>query len=224
VVGIGCAGLGALVLGRLLIRKAIGVGRAAPDRPCDDDSAFRKRNFRAAVAGAMVVAIAAGACFWQTFKPLSPVGLGHRAAARWLAARPEPARTVVDTQGWMGLYSGWSTRGFAIGPAVFADPNLAYVVLERNEIQRSSSRSRTLRELLETAGQPVAVFPGPPSDKLSHDVLVYRWNAERLLRWATVRRTARPGAPARPSSNGPLSRVPGPPRAGRRPTGPGNLS
>jgi hypothetical protein len=177
VVGIGCAGFGALVLGQLLVERFAALGGLA----------WRRASPGTLYAGGAAVALlAALACCPQTFKPLSPVGLGHRAAARWLATGADVAGTVLDTQGWMGLYSGRATRFYATGPSAFADPRLAYVVLERHELGRPSSRSRTLQQLLEIAGEPVRTFSGPCTERLNHDVLVYRWHPERLLRRAAA--------------------------------------
>jgi hypothetical protein len=174
-VGIGCAGFGALVLGQTLARRFL-----SPRFPVSLSAGL------VYAWGAAVVLLAASACCWQTFKPLSPVGLGHRAAAHWLATAADAAGTVLDTQGWMGLYSGRATHFYAAGPAGFADPQLAYVVLERHELGRPSTRSRTLQQLLEVAGQRVQVFPGCFSERLNHDVLVYRWHPEQLLRHASA--------------------------------------
>jgi hypothetical protein len=185
VVGIGCSGFGALVLGQSLVRR-FPFSRLPVSLSAGPLYAW----------GAAVVLLAAAACCWQTFKPLSPVGLGHRAAAHWLATAADPAGTVLDTQGWMGLYSGRATHFYASGPAGFADPQLAYVVLERHELGRPSNRSRTLQQLLEVGGERVQVFPGAVSGRLNHDVLVYRWHPERLLRRASALCAAAPGSGA----------------------------
>jgi hypothetical protein len=194
VVGIGCSGFGALVLGQTLARR-FHFPRLSGVLPAGRLYAW----------GAGVVLLAAGACGWQTFKPLSPVGLGHRAAAHWLATTAGAAGTVLDTQGWMGLYSGRATHFYATGPAGFADPQLAYVVLERHELGRPSNRSRTLQQLLDVGGDLVRIFPGSLAERLNHDVLVYRWHPERLLRRASALCAAAPG-----------SSLPSPPQEGYR--------
>jgi 4-amino-4-deoxy-L-arabinose transferase-like glycosyltransferase len=212
VVGIGCSGFGAMVLGQMLAGRFASLG-GMPSR-CEVGGMPSRREASGwhvsagdspagalspgivYAGGAAVVLLAALACCPQTFKPLSPVGLGHRAAARWLATEAEVPGTVLDTQGLMGLYSGRASHFYAAGPAGFADPCLAYVVLERHELGRPSSRSRTLQQLLDIAGELVRTFPGPGGERLNHDVLVYRWHPERLLRRASALVAALHGGPA----------------------------
>jgi hypothetical protein len=220
VVGIGCSGFGALVLGQMLVERFASLGgmpsrRAASDRHDLVGSSHAGPQLRRVTAcyptnalspkvvyggGAAVVLLAALACCPQTFKPLSPVGLGHRAAARWLATEAEAVGTVLDTQGWMGLYSGRTTHFYAAGPVGFADPQLAYVVFERHELGRPSNRGRTLRQLLEIGGELVRTFPGPFGERLNHDVLVYRWHPERLLQYASALIAAMNGGAGPPST------------------------
>lgn len=119
--------------------------------------------------------------------PLHESLAGHQEAARWLAAEaPEPG-LVVDTRGWTSLYSGRPTFLYEDAPLVLADARLAYVVVEQSELEYASRRARTLRALLDAAGEPVAEFPqrralprGRPT------VVVYRWHAERFRQgWLT---------------------------------------
>jgi hypothetical protein len=220
VAGIGCSGFGALVLGQMLVERFASLGgmlsgRAALARHASMGSSHAGPQLRRVTAcyptnalspkvvysgGAGVVLLAALACCPQTFKPLSPVGLGHREAAHWLATGAEAVGTVLDTQGWMGLYSGRTTHFYAAGPVGFADPQLAYVVLERHELGRPSNRGRTLRQLLEIGGELVRTFPGPFGERLNHDVLVFRWHPERLLRYASALIAAVNGGAGPPST------------------------
>ena len=97
-------------------------------------------------------------------------------------------RAVLDTRGWTGLYSGRKTYRCADARAAFADPELAYVVLERRELGFTGRRSRTLRYLLEVAGKPVASFDECESTgRARRTVVVYRWRPERFARWHAER-------------------------------------
>lgn len=157
IVGVGCCGFGAIEAGRALsLRTGFGTGPA------------------------LAVLIAGAACLGQTLLPVGRCAAAHREAAAWLAAQPG-AGTVVDTRGWSRLYSGRRTFQYADGPAAFADPELAYVVVEPWELRAESPRSRTLCWLLSKAGQRAAVFVEPQGGH-SQGVVVYRWQPERLRR------------------------------------------
>jgi hypothetical protein len=171
VAAIGCAGYGAIEAGW-----AWCAWRARRGSVPSDATRARQRT----LAAAAVTLLAAGACLAQTFRPCGPTGLAHRAAAAWLATTADAAGSVVDTHGWTGLYSGRKTHPYGHGRVGFSDPQLAYVVVETQELQSDSARCRTLRRLLETAGQQVAEFSGPASTRVSRDVAVYRWYPERF--------------------------------------------
>jgi hypothetical protein len=117
-------------------------------------------------------------------EPLHGSRLGHRLAGEWLARGATAPGLVLDTRGWTGLYSGRTTCRYEDGRAAFSHAQLAYVVLERRELEYGSPRSRTLKHLVELAGVPVAAFPdagGGLGRECS--VVVYRWQSERLRRW-----------------------------------------
>jgi len=130
-----------------------------------------------------VVAAAAVACFPQTLIHLHHSRLGHRQAGQWLAAEAEASGRVLDTIGWTGLYSGRQTYGYENARRALGDRRLAYVVLEQRELEFDSDRSRTLRNLMQSAAEPVGEFP-PAAVRRScqQAVVVYRWYPDRFAR------------------------------------------
>ncbi|MHB1036448.1 MAG: hypothetical protein ACYC35_17080 [Pirellulales bacterium] len=153
-----CAGYGALELGRIALAWS--------------------RRVSPAVAGWAVVAIAAAACLPATLRPIHPTRVEHRRAGAWLACQASAGGAVLDSRGWTGLYSGRATYCYAQARAAIGDPSLAYVVVEQQELDYGSPRSRTLRELLDRAGQRAAVFG--ESVPAGRAVVVYRWHPDRF--------------------------------------------
>jgi hypothetical protein len=143
---------------------------------------------------AWTAVVAAGAvCLILSLKPLHASRLGHRRAAQWLARDAPAPGAVLDTRGWTGLYSGRPTWRYDRGRAAFGHPRLAYVVLERRELEYESPRSRTLARLLDAAARPVATFPNPAASGGRQPLVhVYRWEAERFAAWVASRS---PGSP-----------------------------
>ncbi len=135
---------------------------------------------------AMVVA--AVLCGVNMASPPHADHLAHRQAAEWLAARRGESRAsaagiVLDTRGWTGLYSGWTTWDYRQAQRAFSDTRLRYVVVEDRELRYSSERSAMLRWLLATAGIRVAAFPAIEGYRSgSPEVLVFGWDAERFAR------------------------------------------
>jgi len=183
VVGMGSAGHGAWELGAVLPR-LLPVKAQAHRAPAGSRAGVRPAATRMAV-----VLIAGWACLPWTLSRRHDGQLGHRAAAEWLASREEPCGNVLDTRGWTGLYSGRKTYAYTDAAAVLCDPQLAYLVLQRDELHQGGPRSRTLRWLIETAGERVAEFPDPATREPDQPtVLVYRWDAARFRRhvsWGT---------------------------------------
>jgi hypothetical protein len=169
IVGVGCCGFGAVEIGAWLARQT--AIKAIPEM--------------APLSIAAVVALAGAACLGQTLLPVGRAALAHREAGGWLAAQQDSG-TVIDTRGWSRLYSGRKTYQYADGAVAFADPNVGYVVVEPWELQGDSPRSRTLRQLLESAGERAAEFAGF-GDELRRAVAVYRWRPERICPGATTR-------------------------------------
>ena len=163
VVAVGCGGYGALEAGRWI-------------------TGWRRAGSWTVVVLAMLF------LFSEVVEPLGVNRLGHRLAAEWLAEEADAPGCVLDTRGWTGLYSGRATFGYDDARAAFGHPRLAYVVLERRELEYDSRRSRTMKHLLEVAGEPVAAFPDPKCAAPAQSVVaVYRWNAERFSQWVAGR-------------------------------------
>jgi 4-amino-4-deoxy-L-arabinose transferase-like glycosyltransferase len=194
VAGLGAAGCGALELGALLARVARAVRPAVLTRRRTGEALADKRPVvpRQPPVGKQpggprriawaVVAVTGMACLPQTLIRLHDSRLGHRAAGKWLAGQDDLSGTVLDTQGWTGLYSGRETYAFEEAPAALSDPRLAYLVVEHREVEYRSGRSRTLRWLIESGGEPVAEFPDPDTrSPHQQPVIVYRWHADRFL-------------------------------------------
>ncbi len=166
-VGLGAAGQGAIELGRRISQRLQRKAAAPPQPPA---SSLK--------LGWAVVALAAVACLPKTLAPLHAARLGHRQAGQWLAVS-QAAGAVLDTRGWTGLFSGRRTYNFHRAKQAFADPQLAYVVVERHELTHNSLRAETLRNLLGDAAQRVAAF-SPPGSSAEKAVDVYRWSHQRF--------------------------------------------
>jgi 4-amino-4-deoxy-L-arabinose transferase-like glycosyltransferase len=172
VVGIGCAGHGALEAGR---------GRWANFLRLPTPRVASATCSRAASA---IVAISALSALAYGFRPLHASRLGHRLAAQWLVEKAEASGSVLDTRGWAGMYSGRETHRFEDARRAIAGGRLAYVVLENRELDYGSGRSRTLQRLLEVAAEPAASFPPTGTEnRKAQTVLVYRWSQQRFNRW-----------------------------------------
>ena len=175
VAGMGSAGYGAWELGKHLHGFLVKTRDPATTPP------------HPLVAATTFVLVAGFACLPQTLAHLHDSRLGHHAAAEWLAAREEPSGAVLDTHGWTGLYSGRKTYAYTDAAAALCDPQLAYVVLQRDELTHHGPRSRTLRWLIESAGERVAEFPDPAAREPDQQpVMVYRWNPDRFRRHVAV--------------------------------------
>lgn len=169
--GFGPAGLGAMTVGAWLMR-AFKQGEARATASATNTLPA------ASLASWAVVAAVTVACLTRTLPPLHVGREPHRQAAEWIAQQQTPGR-VLDTRGWTGLITGRETYTYERAPLAWADPHLAFVVLEQHELTRDTTRSRTLATLLEQAGQQVATFPNPSGGD-GKGVTVYRWFPERL--------------------------------------------
>jgi len=139
---------------------------------------------------------AALVCLAPHFKPLRTNRLAYRRAGEWLAETAGVGATILDTRQWTALYSGRTTYGADASVVALADPLLNYVVVERLEIERSSSRAQTLRALI--ARHAVSLVGFTDSGQISPDpeessVLVYQWNpaGDDRIRETIARRTFR---------------------------------
>jgi len=184
---VGCAGYGACQLGawarglsRFSALPLLGVRRPSKAVVQETPISVSFQNHRRLTW--VVVALCAAACLPQTVMRIHYSREGHRMAAEWLEHSAPAQGAVLDTHGLTGLVSGRTTVPYERAPAVLGDPRLAYVVLEGQELDYPSRRSRTLRSLL-AAGRKVAEFP-PPTVRRPNQrrVLVYRWDADRFDR------------------------------------------
>jgi len=179
VIGVGAAGWGLLAFGGWAARGLAGWTARRAGRMIVPAPAVNRWGGWAAVL------LAGFACLADLAWPLNACFTGHRQAARWLAAQSELPGAVLDTRGWTGLYSGRRTVRYSHGESILASSDLAFVVLEANELKPSSRRARTLRTLLAAAAQLTATFPPPGQQTGACRVVeVYRWYPERLARWA----------------------------------------
>ncbi len=170
VAAIGCAGYG-------LVQSGVWLA-----------SRYRRRagastRARGLVCSWTLVLIAAITCLSKDVPPLRATRLGHRQAGQWLARAATPG-SVLDTWGLSGFYSGRKTWRYDQPQLLLGDPDLAYVVLQQRELTFATTRSRTLRRLLELAAEPAARFadPCPVGGGIGESVVVYRWYPERFSR------------------------------------------
>jgi hypothetical protein len=165
VAAIGCAGYGLVQSGVWLASRS------------------KTQNPKSRIYALALVVLAAATCLPEDLRPVRATRLGYRQAGQWLARAAGPGM-VLDSWGVSGFYSGRKTWLFNDPQSLLVDPNLAYVVLEQRELTFATTRSRTLRRLLELAGEPAARFADPCAGHggLGESVVVYRWHPERLSR------------------------------------------
>jgi len=107
--------------------------------------------------------------------------LPHRQAGVWLARQAPGTAAVLDTRGWTALYSAQPTYQYDEAKTALCDRRLGYVVVQPRELRHNSARARTLRYLLETAGECVVRFGAQAATSTDEAaVTVYRWHAERF--------------------------------------------
>ena len=174
-VGLGWAAVGADDLGG---RMASLLGFAGTADACRSAWAARR-----SLGGGLAIVLATILCLPRLAAPLHASREGHRQAGEWLAAQPETG-LVLDTRGWTGLYSGLETRRYDEARAAFRDARLAYVVVERPELEFASPRAETLRRLLAASATLAAEFDAGNGA----NVVVYRWQPDRVASSADGRR------------------------------------
>jgi len=186
---IGCAGVGLIDVARMTYAWLARVFRLVMPR-----AEYLRARFRQRTIATLTVAAILG-CAVRLVLPVNHVCLGHRQAGDWLASQAE-AGNVIDTQGWTCLFSGRPTFPYSEGRTAFADPKLTYIVVEAEELRSGTCRAQTLRSLLATGGEPAVHFAVPPSGRVNHDVVVYRWHPERFrqaMREGLTEMAAQPG-------------------------------
>jgi hypothetical protein len=165
----GWAGVGALELGN---RLAAWFRKSA----C---FSLETRSWRYSAVTGSVVALATVAGLPRALAPLHVSRAGHRQAAQWLASAT--GGSVLDTRGWTGLYTARPTYRFDAAEQAFADRRLAWLVVERAEVEFDSSRGRTLRHLTSSFGVPIHAFRPRGENSPRDDVLVYRLRPSTAL-------------------------------------------
>jgi hypothetical protein len=173
VAAIGCAGYG-------LVQSGVWLASRFPRR------AGASTQARGLVYSWTLVLLAAITCLSKDVPPLRATRLGHRQAGQWLARAATPG-VVLDTWGLSGFYSGRKTWRYDQPQSLLGNPDLAYVVLQQRELTFATTRSRTLRRLLELAAEPAARFadPCPVGGGIGESVVVYRWYPQRFSRALT---------------------------------------
>lgn len=127
-------------------------------------SSFRLRV--ATTAGFMVASLVV------TARPLHESRRPHREAAAWLDSSMSRPGAVLDQQGFTALYSGRPTYRFEASAAALADPTLAYVVVERHDLEADTPRGAVLRATLGQAERDVVTFPADHGRR-ARDVLIF---------------------------------------------------
>ena len=123
--------------------------------------------FQTAIVGGFVFA-----SLIATERPLHESQIAHRQAAEWLHDRGRPG-DVLDQQGFTALTSGRTTYRFDAAEAAFADPGLAYVVVERGDLE-ADSPARAMRSAPCSApprGRRLRLLR--PHNRAERDVLVF---------------------------------------------------
>ncbi|MBI3463590.1 MAG: hypothetical protein HY000_11105 [Planctomycetes bacterium] len=167
----GWAGVGALELGNRLTAWVGRHGWLAADSP--------RWRFSATAWSVVVLATIAG--LPRVLAPLHASRSGHREAAQWLASAAAASGSVLDTRGWTALYTARPTYRFDAAEQALADPRLAWLVVERSEVEFDSQRGRTLRHLTASFGELVQAFRPPGQQRPRDDVLLYRLRSPSAL-------------------------------------------
>ena len=136
---------------------------------------------------AAIAILAIAGCLGQTLRSVGRGYAGHREAARWLASPAAVPGPIVDTRGLAGLYSGRKFILYSQSRPALAEPTLAYVVVQTDELQGDGIRARTLRYLLEGA-ERTALFAGPAGTP-DQEIGVYRWHSDRFTAKALASRS-----------------------------------
>jgi hypothetical protein len=145
------------------------------DSPDDSRKLIEMYQFRFA---ACLLVLATAFCLPRSLGPLHPSREAHVAAGRWLAEHAAAGSIVLDSRGWVSLYSGLPSYDYHGARLALENPHLAYVVVESSETLDNRPRGQTLRHLLGTAGEIVAEFPAP--GVAGESVQVYAWHPDRL--------------------------------------------
>jgi hypothetical protein len=156
----------------VLLLPYLGVGVAHVCRRLADSPWNRWHWSSRSLQAAMIATFAVGSLA-VTSPPLHGAHAAHRDVAAWLQQPEAAAGVVLDQRGWTGLFSGRTTYRFDAAETALDHPHLAYVLVERADLEAETRRGRSLRAVLGRSDQAVAVFPAARSDT-ARDVLVFR--------------------------------------------------
>lgn len=129
---------------------------------------------RGAGLATAVVAMVAGGIAAQA-KPSHPSRVSHWRAGRWLTREAEPGMAVLDTHGWAAFVADVESYGAWHFRQAEADPKLAFVVVERAELESGSERAGLLQAWLGGRATLAAEFDDPAGGETGA-VCVYRWH------------------------------------------------
>lgn len=133
--------------------------------------AGRNQTLQKAV-GLAAASIVVACCLTAAREPTHASQFAHREAARWLNSPQAAPGRVLDQQGFTSLSTGRVTYRFEAAEQALDDGQLAYVVLERADLEAASSRGARLREMFGEALDAVARF-ADPRGRTERDVLVF---------------------------------------------------
>ena len=117
-------------------------------------------------------------CLARSVAPLHASRQGHLKAGYWLAEQASEHDLLLDTRGWVSLFSDLPAYSAHGSERAFRDARLTHVVLEEEEYLAETPRGRTFRRLLDVAGRRIGTFSvdGRPGTR----VLIYQWRSEQM--------------------------------------------
>jgi len=137
---------------------------------------FQNSKFRFQISDLRLQSIATAAFVVAshvvTVRPLHESRRPHRDAITWLESSERRSGAILDQQGFTALRSGRPTYRFEASAAALADPRLAYVVVERGDLEAETDRGLLLREALGRSDRATAAFPADRGPR-ARDVLVF---------------------------------------------------
>ena len=114
----------------------------------------------------------------RSVAPLHVSRQAHLKAGYWLAEQASDHDLLLDTRGWVSLFSGIPAYSAHGSERAFRDARLTHVVLEEEEYLAETPRGHTFRRLLDVAGKRIGTFSVDGSPGTT--VLIYRWRSERM--------------------------------------------
>lgn len=115
-----------------------------------------------------------------TARPLHESLRPHRDVVAWLNSSSSRPGAILDQHGFTALYSGRPTYRFEASVAALADTQLAYVVVERGDLEADSDRGSLLRGTLGDADRATVTFAADRGRR-ARDVLVFSRPVPQLV-------------------------------------------